>query len=35
MTHSLIKGKLKHVCGKCGHDKTYGDIFQEDVEDER
>jgi hypothetical protein len=31
MTHSIRKGKLHFVCGKCGHDKTLGDVLQNEV----
>jgi len=31
MTHSVRKGKLMFVCGKCGHDKSLGDIFQSEA----
>jgi ribosomal protein L37AE/L43A len=30
MTHSIRKGRAYWVCGKCGHDKTLGDIYQEE-----
>jgi len=32
MTHSVRKGKLMFVCGKCGHDKTLSTLFQTEVE---
>ncbi len=28
MTHSIRKGRALFVCGKCGHNKTFGDVFQ-------
>lgn len=28
MTHSIRKGRANWVCGKCGHNKTLGDVFQ-------
>lgn len=28
MTHSIRKGRGKFVCGKCGYDKTLGDLYQ-------
>jgi len=28
MTKSIRKGRAYYVCGKCGHNKTLGDLFQ-------
>ena len=28
MTHSIRKGMAKFMCGKCGYDKSLGDVFQ-------
>ena len=28
MTHSIRKARAKFICGKCGHNKTIGDIYQ-------
>ena len=28
MTHSIRKGRANYICGKCGHDKTLGDLLQ-------
>ena len=35
MTHSIRKGRAHFVCGKCGHDKTLGDILQHRLIDEK
>jgi len=31
MTKSIRKGRSYYICGKCGHDKSLGDIFQADL----
>lgn len=28
MTKSIRKARAVFICGKCGHDKTLGDVFQ-------
>lgn len=31
MTKSIVKGRANFRCGKCGHDKTLGDVFQHEA----
>ena len=31
MTKSIRKARATFICGKCGHDKTYGDVCQEEL----
>ena len=31
MTKSIRKARATFICGKCGSDKTLGDIFQEEL----
>ena len=35
MTHSIRKGKLIFICGKCGHNKTLSDVLQHQLVDEK
>ena len=28
MTHSIRKDRTNYICGKCGHNKTLGDVYQ-------
>lgn len=32
-THSIRKRRAHYICGKCGHDKTLGDIYQNELEE--
>ena len=31
MTKSIRKSRANFVCGKCGHNKTLGDVFQREL----
>lgn len=34
MTKSVRKGRCHYVCGKCGHDKSLGDLYQYELEND-
>jgi hypothetical protein len=33
MTKSIRKSRAKFICGKCGHDKSLGDVYQYELEE--
>ena len=35
MTHSIRKSRAKVICGKCGYDKTLGDIYQSELHESK
>ncbi len=34
MTKSIRKGRAHYVCGKCGYNKTLGDVYQYELENQ-
>ena len=35
MTHSIRKGRAKVICGKCGHNKTLSDFYQDELNNKK
>jgi len=34
MTHSIRQGRALFICGKCGHNKTLGDVYQYELQEQ-
>lgn len=35
MTKSIREGRAEWICGKCGHNKTIGDLYQYEKENKK